>query len=87
MFVITIYRTLSFFLACANYTLSFIAIYTSFYFFYTDLFYYKSKRVFIQATLLKCGRMFSLPQSMYIVEVGRVKVNKTNVNRKRLIKA
>ena len=34
----------------------------------------------------KCGQIFSLPQSVYKTEVGRVKVNRTNCHRNRPIK-
>ena len=76
---------------CEVYKLSFwglvLTIYTCFFkVLYTSFFYIIyianvfSKKVNICITLLKCGQMFSLPQSMYKTEVGRVKVNRTNVN-------
>ena len=34
----------------------------------------------------KCGQIFSLPQSVYKTEVGRVKVNRTNYHQNRPIK-
>ena len=35
----------------------------------------------VQATVLKCGQIFSLLQIMFKTQVGgRVKVNRTNVN-------
>ena len=40
---------------------------------------------YIQTILLKCGQIFSLPQSIYKTEVSRVKVNRTNNNWNRFI--
>ena len=58
-----------------------------FLFFLFFIMLYKSKRVFgIETTLSKCEQMFSLPESMYKTELGRVKVNRTNVNPNILIK-
>ena len=48
---------------------------------------YKSKHVVgIETTLSKCGQMFSFPESIYKTELGRVKVNRENVNPNILIK-
>ena len=48
---------------------------------------YKSKHVVgIETTLSKCGQMFSFPESIYKTELGRVKVNRENINPNILIK-
>ena len=64
-----------------------MSIYILLFSLYYVTFFHKNKQRFsIQTTLLKCGQIFSLPQSIYKTEVGRVKMNRTNDNQNRPIK-